>query len=236
MENAWAELFGWLFAFLLFIIIGVIYLRRGRKNGERQHDTEVAHVAQQQGLHLVRERELPSITKRVHSLLQPPMYGDVLAEKAGPVLFFRVGGRDTFLYEWVYQTLTSAGRDTLEQVAYIVLGPGAPYLRATPKRLFAEPSDPIEFPEDPDFSKTFWVEGPDKAAIRRYLGPEFRQFLLTLGRGRRFHAGPEGVALARLPHLTGHHQAGFRASTDEVYEARTILERLAALAEAAGRR
>ena len=164
------------------------------------------------------------------------MYGDVSAEKAGPVLSFRVGGRDAFLYEWVYQTLTSEGRDTLEQVAYIVLGPGAPYLRTTPKRFFGEPSNPIEFPEDPAFSNAFWVDGPDKAAIRRYLGLELRQFLLSLGKGRRFHAGPEGVALVRGTHLTGHHQAGGRASTAEVDEARTILKRLAALAEAAARR
>lgn len=138
------------------------------------------------------------------------------------------------MYELRYATTGSglgfAGSGRNYQRAYVVLGPGAPFLRVMPRgirglgeRLDHQPWRPIEFPQDRSFSRAFWVEGGDEGAIRSYLEPGRRRFLLRHARGWRFNAGPEGVALLRRG----------RTPRGEWPRVALILERLATAVEAA---
>lgn len=181
--------------------------------------------------------DVHAVLKRVCLLLEPP--GEpVQDDRSGLAFALRVGGRDGFYIDWSYNVHGPEGLTHVPMRAYIVLGPG-PHLRVAPKNVFGEPADHIEFPEDPRFSKTFWVEGQDEQACRRFLGPELRQLLLAvnadpeewwspalgafgLGGPWTLNAGPEGVVLVR---------AG-RTPTAEVSHIRNNLERLVAATEA----
>ena len=169
--------------------------------------------------------DLPAVMGRVGALLQPEGGDGAVLWKPGPAFALSVGRREAFLFEWSHP-------DARFRRAYVVLGPRAPHLLASPRRRFTileeyeEPTGAIGFPEDPPFSRTFWVWGADPVAIRLFLGPELRRFLLAYRRGWRFHAGPEGAALSRWG----------RTPPSEWPQMRAILERLAAVVEAAARR
>lgn len=201
-------------------IATVAYERR-----QRRHTTDLAQAMLRQGFQPVPD-VLPVI-RRLQRLLQPL---DYLAEneKGGSAFSRRVGGRDAYFIEWSYDSPGGHHGNSfqVDQRAYVVLGPGAPYLRALPKVVFGKSASPIVISDDRAFSKTFWVEGTDREAIRRYLGPEVRRFLLAQGNPWRFHAGPEGVAL----------MCRGRAPRRESARIRATLERLATLTEAAARR
>lgn len=205
------------------------------------------------GLYPIGESEIRLAASQAHALLQPPFWGIEEQKYIGPVFSFRIGGHDAYLYEWVYYSPTTEGWTTIEQHAYIVLGLATPYLRLAPKRVFGKPANTIDFPDDRAFSKAFWVEGTDEVAVRRFLGPDLRKFLLSLFKqwrrdlrwrewrerlsgpsgdtswpmsAWRFHAGPEGVALV----------LGSRTGSAEAHHIRAMFERLVTVTEAAARR
>ena len=230
------ELLGTLVAVVMVGLVAWILaylMARGVTRKEQQ--ARFLETAMEQGFALVPECEIPSVAKRVHALLQPPVIGHWAREGIGPVYSGTIGGRDVFLYRWVHVTLTNPHRPRTarisgshRQLAYIVLGFPAPYIRTWPKAAFGEPAGAIDFPEDPAFSRAFWVEGPAKANVCLYLGPEMREFLLSMGAYWRFHAGPEGVALVLYSEKA--------EDPTSVAEMRAIFERLVALAEDAARR
>jgi hypothetical protein len=160
----------------------------------------------------------------------------VILWKPGPVFSLSVRGRVAFLYELRYATALQGeygptGHGHNYQRAYVVLGAGAPFLRAMPRGILSlrerldgyRPASPISFPQDRSFSEAFWVEGTDESAIRCFLEPQLRAFLLAHARGWRFNAGPEGVALV--------HRG--RTPRAEMSRAALILERLASATETA---
>lgn len=230
------ELIGTLVAMIIVVLavsIPAYLLARGVDRKERR--ARFIESAVEQGFTLVPDVEIPTVAKRVRALLQPPVIGHWAREGIGPVFSGRIGGRDVFLYRWTYTTLmnprrTSTSRigSTARQLAYIVLGLPAPYIRTWPKAAFGEPAGAIDFPEDPPFSRAFWVEGPAKGNVRLYLSPALRTFLLSMGAYWRFHAGPEGVALVLYSEKA--------EDPTSVAEMRAIFERLVALAEDAARR
>lgn len=211
-----------LFALLLLLFVAVLIRWRAESSA-------VEHaMARRQGLHLVPDTEIPLVTQRVQELIQPLplLLRNASLWKPGPVYSLTVGGRDAFLYELRY---TAAYSNHNYQRACVVLGAGAPYLRATPRGLlaFRETRDfpavrCIDFPQDRRFSKAFCVAGTNEVAIRSYLGPQLRQFLLAHAKGWRFNAGPEGVALLHCG----------RTPSREMSRVAVSLERLAVAAEA----
>ena len=209
--------------FILPMLFIVFLMRK-----ERKKKKAVVETTSQIGLRPV--PDLLTVTGRVFTLLQPLAH-----EKPEMAFPLSVGGHDAFLYEWWSATgdvQAGYGAHTIHyHHAYIVLGPGAPYLRVTPKGLFPNPADEFGGPdigtaEDPDFYKTFRVQGTDEGDIRRYLGGELRRFLLAQGTGCRFHAGPEGVALV----------LGGRMHSTEAHHVKGMLEGLATVTESAARR
>jgi hypothetical protein len=217
--------------FIVIVGIPLLFVYIVDKNREGRWKSALNQAALQYGLRQIPEAELPSVTTRAQSLLQIPEDATLSLP-----LYLRVSGYDALFYQWFCEATTGIGlsifdvvhRPTVHNHAYVVLGPRAPSLCVLPKRWFGKPADPIGFPEDPTFSEAFWTLGTDGASVRRYVGPDLRQFLSAeaQGEGCRFHAGPEGVALIRKGH----------ASESELAQMKTTLERLAALAEAAARR
>lgn len=207
------------------LLVWLVIWRVSSEPREPERTAAVAEVALRLGLCQV--ADLPRVTARVRELLQPPddVVG-VVNEKPELAFTFNVGKHDAFLYEWSYGLRAGEYSAHVYQRAYVMLGYGAPHLRAVPTALYGKPAKPIEFPEDRTFAKRFWVEGADVGAVRHYLRPGLRRFLLAQGGGWRFHAGPEGVALI----------ARGRTRPAEVAQVRLILERLAAVAEDWARR
>ncbi|MBI2458847.1 MAG: hypothetical protein HYV46_22295 [candidate division NC10 bacterium] len=207
-------------AILLMGLWMVSYERR-----QRRRTADLAQAMQRQGFQPV--PDAVQTLRRVQPLLHPLDYLSE-NEKGGSAFSWNVGGRDAFFLEWSYDSPGGLHGSSfqVDQRAYVTLGPGAPYLRALPKVIFGKPASPIGIDEDRAFSRTFWVEGTDREAIRRYLGPELREFLVVRGNPWRFHAGPEGVALV----------CRGRASSAETSRIRATLERLATVTEAAARR
>jgi hypothetical protein len=248
------SLFGALFIAALTIAI-MIALGRMAKTTEtitKPFRETITKAFRGTGLYPIGEPEIRLVASQAHALLQPPFWGIEEQKKIGPVFSFRIGRHDAFLYEWVYYSPTTEGWTTIEQHAYIVFGLATPYLRLASKRVFGKPANTIDFPDDRAFSKAFWIEGTDEVAVRRFLGPELRQFLLSLlkewsrdlrwreWRERlsgpsgdtswsmsawRFHAGPEGVALV----------LGSRTDSTEAHHVKAMFERLVTVTEAAAR-
>jgi hypothetical protein len=208
-----------------FVLGFILYV--ASEDREHRRIQMTAESALQQGLRPIPDSEGPSITKRVFPLLQRSEHERPADEAHGPTFHLKVAGRDTLYYEW--SCMWRPGERLVRYRAYIVLGPVVPILCVLSKRWSVEkPADPIYLPEDPAFSEAFWILGNDQASVPRFLGPELRQFLLAEARGKgcRFHAGPEGVALIRKG----------RASESELAQMKATLERLAGLAEAAAKR
>ncbi len=217
-----------LFALLLLLFIPVVIRWSADGAGGRT-------MAVRQGLRLVPDSEIPLVTQRVQELIQPLPHAHVNLWRPGPIFTMSVEGRAAFLYELRYATALigefgPTGHGHNYQRAYVILGAGAPFLRAMPKGILSlrerldgyRPASSIAFPQDRPFSGAFWVEGADEVAIRSYLGPQLRHFLLAHAKGWRFNAGPEGVALLHCG----------RTPSREMSRVAVTLERLAVAAEA----
>jgi hypothetical protein len=190
----------------------------------RNRESRVAQATMRSGLTTV--SDLPAVTGRVSALLEP-----LEPNRPERAFSLTVGGRDAFLYEWrtTYGGWFGQGARVPDEYrrAYVIFIPGAPYLRVTPKGLFGKPANSVDLKaDDRAFARAFHVEGSDEEAIRRYLGPELRRFLLGLSGTWGFLAGTEGVALVAFGQL----------SETEVPQTASILERLATVAHAASRR
>jgi hypothetical protein len=176
--------------------------------------------------------DLRSVTRRIQEILEPIGW-PVGSEKSGRAYSLDVGGRAAFFLEVAHDVPTTnvfamvAGLRAAnqEQRAYVVLGSGAPEFTAAPKGVFGKPGVPVVLAEDRAFARAFWVEGSDERAIRRYLGPELRRFLLDQESPWRLHARPAGVAVVR---------EGRMRTPDQAQVTKT-LERLVMAVEAAER-
>jgi hypothetical protein len=205
---------------LLLGLWTVAYERR-----RRRHTADLTQALLRQGFRPL-ANYLP-VLRRLQPLLHPLDYLSE-NEQSGSAFSCGVGSRDALFLAWAYDSPGGHHGSSfqVDQRAYILLGPGAPHLRALPKVIFGKSASPIHMDDDPAFSRTFWVEGADREAIRRYLGPDLRRFLLARGAPWRFHAGPEGVALL----------CRGRTPSREAFRIRATLEQMAILTEAAARR
>jgi hypothetical protein len=208
---------------VVITLMGLWSVAYGRR--QERHAADLAQAMLRQGFQSVPD-VLPVI-RRLQRLLQPLDYLSE-NEKGGWAFSSRIGGCDAFFIEWSYDSPGGHHGSSfqVDQRAYILLGQGAPYLRAFPKVIFGKSATPIEIGDDRAFSRTYWVEGTDREAVRRYLGLELRRFLLARGSPWRLHVGPEGVALLCRGRAPGREASRIRAT----------LEQLATLTEAAARR
>jgi hypothetical protein len=204
---------------LLGLCTTVVYERRRRRRA-----ADLAEGMLRQGFQPVPDA-LPLI-RRIRRLLEPLDYL-VENEKGGSAFTASIGKREAIFIEWSYDSPGGVHGSTfhVDQRAYVILGPGAPYLRALPKVIFGKPVNSIDIGDDPAFFRTFWLEGSDREAIRHCLGKELRDFLLARGSPWRFHAGPEGVTLL----------CGGNTPRKEVSRIRATLEQMATLTETQAR-
>lgn len=241
--SSWIAFF--IIAFVIIIIpIAFATIVRGivSRSRERRREAVVRQTVLQHGLRPIPDHEIPPLAKKI---MWPYRLADareeLVNEKVERAFSLRVGGREAIFSEWSYGIISSYvfahGGGHVYQRAYLVLCPGIPDMLIVPKGAWDEPANSVDFPEDASFSKTFWVEGRDKEAVRRFLGPEMRGFLLLHGpgstlqtilhwTGMTFQAGPEGAALVR----------NGRTPTTELSQMATILESLAVATEAGARR
>ncbi len=205
------------FALLVVTALIVAVIAILHRSFEDAHEAAVDRAAMQSGGKPPHDVRLPM--DQVLPLLQPLDH-----TKTDWARHFSVAGRDAFVLQWrrVLRGATEYGAADVWH-AYLVLGCGGPHLRVYPKALFGKPADCVQVTGDPVFSKRFHVQARDQEAVRWYLGPALRRFLLAQAGWWSFHAEPHGVALVAEGEIPG----------SETPQMRMVLERLLAAVEAA---
>lgn len=152
-------------------------------------------------------------------------------KRATSVMRGTIGGSPAVLFDYHVTTGTSKNRDTsrLTVAAFDLASKRLPVFEARGgqnnwvTRLLGKASGDhvIDFPDDPDFARSFHVTGGDAQAVRRLFSPGARSFLARRRAGWMFRSNGRWLLMCRL---RKHPEPGdYRAFVEEASEAMLVM-------------